>query len=622
MRRHTLYNIFLAGATLLVPASVMVAQPDTVQLRNVVITATRQPTELRLLPQTVTSIGREALTADYRQNILPTLTEQVPGLFTTSRGLIGYGVSSGAAGSIKMRGIGGTAGTLVLVDGLPQYAGLYGHPIADALQTMMAERVEVVRGPAGTIYGSNAMGGVVNIITRRQQTNGQHTELNAQAGSYATFQATASNIWCKNKWFGAAGAEYNRTKGHRPNSEFEQAGGFFKLGYNFNSHWSLVGNANVIYFENANPGTDIAPMLDNDMKITRGMASLSLTNRYKHASGTLRVNHNWGHHNINDGYKVGGTPRTSLYLHDDRITSLSAYETIRLWQGNHTTAGFDANWYGGHAWNREITTGKSTTIKDTTAYEVAGYIDMQQRLTPWLAANAAIRYTYNRHMGSEWTPRGGLSFQLPKELTLKATIGQGYRNPTLREQFMFAAANPDLKPERLMNYELALRQHLSGSNLTWGINFFYLKADNLIATVMQQGKRQNINTGSTEHHGMEVEAAYSMNHLTLNGNYSYLYMQKAQQGAPKHKAYVGAEWRFKRLRLSGGVQYIGGLVLTQNDKHDTDSYTLLHLTAAYRIVRPVTLFVKGDNLLAQHYQTMKGYYMPRATVMAGINVKF
>lgn len=86
----------------------------------------------------------------------------MPGLFTTSRGVMGYGVSNGAAGGISLRGLsGGNARLMVLIDGHPQYAGIFGHPIADAYQTLLADQVEVLHGPASVLYGSNAMGGVL-----------------------------------------------------------------------------------------------------------------------------------------------------------------------------------------------------------------------------------------------------------------------------------------------------------------------------------------------------------------------------------------------------------------------------------------------------------------------------
>ena len=149
------------------------------KLDEVVVTGTRNETDIRHLPMTISVVGRQQLEQTYQPSILPTLTEQVPGLFTTSRGIMGYGVSTGAAGGMSLRGIG---------DGHPQYMGLMGHPIADAYQSMMAERVEVLRGPASVLYGSNAMGGVINIVTRKMQEDGVKTNAQIGYGSYNTLR--------------------------------------------------------------------------------------------------------------------------------------------------------------------------------------------------------------------------------------------------------------------------------------------------------------------------------------------------------------------------------------------------------------------------------------------------
>lgn len=143
----------LAALSLSLPAAA--SEPaDTLPLRRihqigeVVVTGTRNRTDIRHLPMTVSVVGRGTIERTMQPSLLPVLTEQVPGLFTTARGVMGYGVSGGAAGGISLRGLsGGSARMMVLIDGHPQYSGIFGHPIADAYQTMLADRVEVLRGP-------------------------------------------------------------------------------------------------------------------------------------------------------------------------------------------------------------------------------------------------------------------------------------------------------------------------------------------------------------------------------------------------------------------------------------------------------------------------------------------
>ena len=95
------------------------------------------------------------------------LQNRIPGIFVTERGLAGYGVSGGGAGAVSIRGVGGGNKVLFLIDGQPQWAGVFGHSLPDTYVTNDIQRVEVVSGPSSLLYGSGAMGGSVNLITRR-----------------------------------------------------------------------------------------------------------------------------------------------------------------------------------------------------------------------------------------------------------------------------------------------------------------------------------------------------------------------------------------------------------------------------------------------------------------------
>lgn len=596
---------------------------DSVTVNNIIVTGSRYKTDIRHLPMTVSVINRYKLTENNNQNVLPTLTQQVPGLFATSRGVIGYGVSTDAAGGIKIRGIGNMADMLVLIDGLPQYAGLYGHPVADSYQTAFTERVEVIRGPASMIYGSNAMGGVVNIVTRQMQQDAINTNVNILGGSYGTFEANIVNRIKHCKFSSIIGANYSRTDGHRANSEFEQENGFMKLGYDFNPNWSLNGDVNVTYFESSNPGNVSNPYIDNDMMITRGVAAISLTNEYEKTSGAFRAYFNWGHHHINDGYHPGGTPQSSYYLHNDLMCGFSLYQSVSLFGGNHITSGIDFQHFGGRAWYRKMTDGAETDIINKSVNEVAGYVDFRQDITDRLTADAGVRIDYHSLSGSEWVPQGGLTFGLTDNAEIKAMVSKGFRNATIKELYMFRPANKDLEPERMMNYELSYSQHLIDGKLNYGINLFYLNADNLITTTMIDGKPLNVNTGKTENSGFELETDYRIdNHWQVNANYSCLHMSNPQVSAPEHKLFVGGNYRIGRFATNVGLQYIAGLYTATGINEQKEEFWLLNLTARYRMSEGVNIFAKGDNLLAQKYETVAGLPMPRATFTGGVELNF
>lgn len=593
------------------------------ELAPAVVTGTRNATDIRHLPMTLSSISRAELTRNYQTSVLPTVSELVPGLFITSRGMMGYGVSTGAAGSMKVRGIGSGAQTLVLIDGQPQYAGLMGHPIPDAYQTMMAEKVEVLRGPASVLYGSNAMGGVMNIVTRKPLSDGSRTSVMLEGGSYGTFQGQATNQTRAGKFSSSAGINYGRTDGHRSNSNFEQMSGFAKLGYEISDKWSAAADLSLIHFNASNPGEESNPYIDNDSKITRGLASLQLTNDYGKLSGAVRAFYDWGHHNINDGYHPGGTPQTQLYLHNDFITGLTAYESAALFNGNRTTLGIDYQHFGGKAWNRMIETGEHKRLAQKEQDEVAGYVDFRQDISQILTIDAGLRVDWHSQTGTEIVPQGGLTLHLPSDAQIRAMVSKGFRNPVIREMYMFRPANADLRPERLMNYEIAYSDLFLNRRLKIGLNLFYLKAENLITTTMADGRPLNVNTGATENSGIEFETSFrALDNLALNANYSYLHMSSPVTGAPEHKLYIGADYSLGDLSLSTGVQYIAGLYMAASKNADKEYFTLWNLTASYRIIKIMKAFVRGENLLAQKYQTMQGFTMPRATIMAGVQLDF
>lgn len=598
------------------------------QIDEVVVTGARQKTDVRHLSQTVSIVGRAQIENSRQSSLLPVLTEQIPGLFVTSRGIMGYGVSNGAAGSISLRGLSGSSARLmVMIDEHPQYAGIFGHPIADAYQSFLAERVEVLRGPASVLYGSNAMGGVVNIVTRKMQEDGINTSLHTGYGSYNTLETELTNRIRKGGFSSVLSGSYNRTDGHRTDMGFEQYGGYAKLGYEINGNWNLQGDVNVTHFNASYPGPVSAPLTDGDQRITRGMTSLALENRYEKTSGALSIFYNWGNHWINDGYtpSAGESPQDSRFLSHDNMTGISLYQSTRFFQGNRITLGFDWFRYGGHAWNEYVSgsqAGTTSELVDKHEDELAGYIDFRQDFNTWLTLNAGLRVDHHSRIGTEWVPQAGLAFHLPHTMELKASASKGFRYPILREMYMFPPQNPDLQPESMWNYELAFSQRLLNGRLNYGINLFYIDGKNLILTLPNPNGSGmlNQNSGEIENTGIEVQAAFRINrHWSVDGNYSYLHMKEPVVAAPGHKLYAGTNFSHGRWSLSTGMQYIAGLY-TQTDPVTTENFVLWNLRVSFQATRWLDLWARGENLLAQRYEINAGYPMPRATIMAGISL--
>ncbi len=619
-----MFALLLTLLLAVTPASAGDTLP-TFTLDEVVATGTRTVADQRLLPVTVSVVNEQTLTEKAAPNILPTLTEQVPGLFITQRGVIGYGVSTGGSGGIKVRGIGGQPNTdvLVLIDGLPQYAGLYGHPIADNYQTQMAERVEVIRGPASLYYGSNAMGGVINIVTHRPTTDTIITSLHAQGGSFGSVDAGIAHQMRRGPWTEAVGFNYVRTSGHRPNTAFDQYSGSLRLGYAINEHWSLCTTGNIAYFNTANPGTVSAPILESHQHVLRGMATLSAENRYERTEGAIRAYYSGGRHRINDGHKETEPAPTSEYNHTDLMLGVTAYQTVRLFRGNHTTFGLDYQHFGGHVWNRILTYDSCKDIVRKTQYELAGYVDFRQQVVDWFSLDAGVRLGWHSVAGFYYAPQAGLSFLLPHDAQLKAIVSRGFRNPTIRELYMYAPANDSLRAVSLWNYEISYKQYFLGGRIRVGANIFYMHATNMIETQMVDGRPRNMNTGELKNAGAEAEfSARVWKGLILGANYSYLYMANPILAAPEHKLNISAAYHHDRFRIGTSVQYIHGLYTAIGAAPQKQNFCLWDAHAAGRIWRQLWVTLTADNILGTEYEINAGFPMPKTTVMAGLQFSF
>lgn len=616
---------FLTVSFFLLISNGLSAQEDTIHrdIDEVVVTATRASVNRNNVPMTISVINRAEIEESSESALLPVLSERVPGLFVTQRGVTGFGVAAGGTGGITMRGVGGSPTTeiLVLIDGHPQYMGVMGHHLPDAYVASDVEKVEVIRGPASILYGSNAMGGVINIITRRQNTEGWNANGRVMYGSYNTQKYMANGGLKKGKFNGYLSLNHDRTDGHRSNSDFAITNGYAKLGYQLNEHFQVWGDASLAAYKAQNPGTTANPMIDNTADILRGVASVTVENNYGKLSGALKFFYNFGDHKVNDGYREGAAPTNFFYRSTDHNYGITFYQTFRPFAGNMITAGIDYKNFGGHAWNDYTdATPDNHILPDTSLYELGGYVIMQQTLFEKLTLNVGVRLENSERFGTEWVPQAGLSYRPLRHTVLKASVSKGFRSPTIREMYMFPPHNPDLQPERMINYEVSVGQGFFEGRLTAELTGYIADGSNLIMT--QMGK--NLNAGDFKNKGIEFSLRWNaLKNLNIQGNYSYLHAEKPILSAPGQQAYIAASYRMHKWTLSANYQYVHDLY-TQSPIPETDphkeNYGLWNVKVSYRPLKWLDVFVKGENLTDKSYAIVYDYPMPGVTVFGGINL--
>lgn len=618
-------QLILSAALMLassVSASVIEKNDTTNVLGEVVVLETSAKAPVALLPLDVKIVGAEIIDNSTETNLLPVLQNRIPGMFVTERGLAGYGVSGDAAGSVNIRGVGGGNKVLFLIDGQPQWAGVFGHSLPDTYVTNDVQKVEVVSGPSSLLYGSGAMGGSVNLITRRAMHDGLEGSVRAMGGSYGTQKYGVKAGYRHGAWNAFAAASYESTDGNRSGMDYWLSNQYASLGYTFSRHWEVGANVMLTETKADNPGSvDLAMPIEMWAKMFRTTTSLFIKNNYDISSGGVQAYYNWGKHKIDDGLK-NGKPRDYLFNSKDYNIGVTAFQTVRPWDGNDLSVGVDFKHWGGEAWNSAKADGKESPITDRHVNEIGAYAMMQQAFfNNRLSLNAGARIEHSSQFGNEWIPQAGFIYRPWSATRMKFSYGKGFRSPNIRELYMYAPRNPELRPESMDNFEVELRHWFFDSRLNTGLALYYINGDNMIQSVMVDGVAKNMNTGKFINKGFELDASFAINsEWNVTANYAYLHTSTDILAAPEHKvfgevAYSPGNWQFT-LDAMG----IWGLKTEKTTEH----YTLLNARVAYTFTfnKPLTLFVKGENLTAADYQINYGFPMPRATVMAGLEWKF
>ncbi len=609
----------LVFMTLAGTSAVSIAQSvsDTLLIDEVVVTGSKIEILRKNMPVNISVLSKEDMNEINESTALTSISSRIPGVFVTERGVIGFGISSNSAGQISIRGVSGTpnAGILVLIDGSPQYMGLFGHPLPNSYVSSDLEKVEIIKGPASILYGSNAMGGAINFITKKPMEDGLTGEVGIGYGSFNTLKYMANTGYRKGNFSMFASFNHDQTEGHRDSSAFLINNAYIKANYSVSENFSISADYNIAKLYSEDPGPESALKVFT-ADILRGKASFSVKNTFEMMEGAFSSFINYGEHSLSDGW-----------ISTDANYGFSFYEGLALMEGSLITIGADYKNFGGKGNNIP----NEYKDKWVSINEMAAYVFARQNIEKF-SLTAGMRIENNSNYGNELVPQAGLAYNLSSATSLKASVSKGFRSPLVMETYLFLP-NPDLKPESILNYELGWAQSLLKNRVSVDLSLFWLEGKNAIELIPSDAPpppMKRANTGSFTHKGFEIEGRlHLLKNLTSELSYSYLNMKSPRLGAPESQVFAGLNYRISKISFVLQANYIGGLysrldnlATTTVSEEAVETYFLVNAGVKYRPLKWAEFYVSGKNLLDKKYQINYGYPMPGINLMTGLNLKF
>jgi iron complex outermembrane receptor protein len=547
---------------------------DTIEVKYVlnpiIKTATKVAHAQRDLAASVSMISEETMKSAPTSAVLEVLQHQVPSLFVTEWGAMGYGAAGQAAGKISIRGMGGGANTHVLIlrNGRPDFMGLMGCTIADEFSTDGVERIEVIRGPGSFLYGTNATGGIINIIPKKRKDDGFETSIGTGYGSFDTRKLSLAHGGKKRHFDYYLTANHRQTDGHREGSDYNAQFYTLHTGYQFGKNTLVDFNFNLADMRVNDPSLITDPKSDEWYDIFRYGGDLNLIHNSRWGESNLKLHGNFGHHEFFDGWRS-----------NDRTLGFMAYHNAKPWRGNTMTLGFDYKRYGGDAVDAGTDYGEFFMV------EYAPYLHVQQLIWQRFILTAGIRMENHELYGKEWLPKAGLVTHITRMTTLRFSAAKGFRSPSIRELYFWMPANDQLTPDRVWNYEVGLSQDF-GTKCHLELAVFQSRGSNLIQFSSPPPKW--INSGEYTQTGYEVFINWIPNDdFSFGGSWSDLDLNEYVFNIPAKKLTFYSKYTLWKLTFSGNLIWIQDLKGTSYPGpspvpvlHSMDDYTLVKFVRA------------------------------------------
>jgi vitamin B12 transporter len=610
------------------------------ETEEVVITATRLETPASEVGSSITVITSEQIEKMQKTSILEVLMT-MPAVDVNQSG------GPGAAASVFIRGA-KSEHTLVIIDGVemndpttPGRTFNFAHLSVDNI-----ERIEILRGPQSTLYGSDAIGGVINIITKRGKgkLNGYAS---LEGGSYNSFRGAAgangSNDWMQY----AIGFSHWDTDGISAASE--SAGNIEQDEYKNTTVYGTFGFAPADIFDldfilrymDADSDGDTGAGAGNDDPnyITQSQQLLFRTQGrlylfddiWEQTLGFSFTDHDLHSRNDTD---ANNPDSFMLSSYEGQVLKFDWQNNFYIHDTNTATFGIETEEDRGKSnYYEETIYGPYTnTFESKSARTTAYYLQDQIRLWNSWFTTVGIRFDDHDRFGMETTYRIATAYLVRKTDTkIKASVGTGFKSPTLIQLYSFWG-NKDLDPEESNGWDFGLEQSFFNDSVAAGATYFYSEIDNLID--FEAGRYNNV--GQADIKGVEVFGTLKPTEH-LGARFSYTYMNSRDKATaedlirrPHNKFSLNLDYSLmEKGNIHLGIVYIGERddkvfdpITYESVRVQLDDYVLVNPAFSYRITDSIQMFLRVDNLFDCGYEAISGYGTSGISAYGGLKFNF
>jgi vitamin B12 transporter len=594
---------------------------EVMKIKEVVVTATKIEEAVDETTSSVRIVKNETI-EEMNVELVVEVLKNVPELNLVQNG------GAGKSATVVLRG-GSASQTMVMIDGVKVKSTTLGEFDFSGITAHDIDRIEIVKGPQSTIYGSEAMAGVINIITKKGRGE-PAVKLSLEGGSYATINPSLTvsggsekaNYRLSGSYFITNG--FSSAKLGTENDGYENASMSGKIGLKASERLELEFGGRYYYDSSeldAFGRDDLNYVRKGHHYLLSGKAKLYLLDNYEQVFSLSRVE---------DSLKFRD-PDTS-YFNSDII---SAIDTVD-WQHNfYLTDSYVLTFGAEYRIEAGENIDKSTEslIFDKKVDNSALYANSKIKLfDDALVFNAGVRYDDHETFGDEITYRvGGIYNIRPALMKVKGSYGTGFRAPTLNELFFvgaFSSGNINLRPETSKGWELGIEKEIVKERASVSITYFDQKYSDLIVWLESppgSWMYSPLNVSKAEVKGLEAGAEIQVTDaVSFSSTYSYTDTkdkdtEERLKRRPIDKLNVSVDYTKGPASLLISYTYIGK-AYESTSVGNLSSYSLLNMSGGYSLSNRVRIFGRIENMLDENYETAAGYESPDLSAYGGIEL--